>query len=907
MIQGTISENTLIDTKFYRPGLPVDMVYRPHLTRYLKKRQHSRPLTLVSAPAGYGKSTLLSCWLDHTDCPNAWLSLDEQDNDFLRFLRHFLAAIQTIFPVAVQESQNLLTGFIQPPVNLIAQTLINEICQIEEFFILVLDDYHLIQEQSIHDLLNEILLHAPPNIHLVISTRMDPPLSLVTLRGKGLVTEVRIPSLRFNKEESLSLVKKMMGVPIEEDKFAEINTKAEGWVTGLRLAALAMRHRVGREALDLKFSLNNRYVSEYLLSEILAKQTATFSAWMLMVSIPARFNAKLCEALFFQEETSSESGTAESEFNGEQFLEWLRNSNLFIIPLDDQKKWYRYHHIFREFLQQELVRRFGQDKIRELHAAAGLWYAENNLIDEAFYHLLPSGEVSLAVELVTQHRTKMLNETRWSLLENWLNLFQDFTIERSPELWMLKTWLAYHRGQFFQIPALLQQLDAILADDSNRDAANRLAGEIHTLRSLVAYHSSDAKGAISHARMALELVPSELWIVRVLARLYLAGSLLMIGDQNNSYRVIYNAFNEEKVQNIPSKATLLSVICNIHWLAADLHSMQEAANKAIKLCLEINFQQILKHSYDFLGRVCYQQNDLPKAEELFTSVTVNPYKNYGTSYVNSICGLSMTYQALGKEKDARQVTEEAVAFLLETGNTTQLPIIQALNAELALRQGNLANASQWAASLGLVPPLQPISGFLAPHLTLVRVWLAQDTPLSRAKAGELLTELQEYLERTHNTRFMIETLAMKALLAQALDDPEAAQASLTQALRLAQAGGFIRVFVDAGPEMARLFSQLKFDDDLRDYVGQIRSAFPALRQTQEAMKRGELLEPMTDRELQILELLQERLSNNEIAAQLVISSGTVKGHTIKIYQKLDVNSRRQAVDKAVELGMLMPT
>jgi len=218
----------------------------------------------------------------------------------------------------------------------------------------------------------------------------------------------------------------------------------------------------------------------------------------------------------------------------------------------------------------------------------------------------------------------------------------------------------------------------------------------------------------------------------------------------------------------------------------------------------------------------------------------------------------------------------------------------------------LAKASQWAASLGSVPPLQPMYGILAPHLTLVRVWLAQDTPQSRAKAGELLTELQEYLERTHNTRFLIETLAMQALLAQAPDDPEAAQATLTQALRLAQAGGFIRVFVDAGPEMARLLSQLKVDDDLRDYVGQIRSAFPALQQTQRALRQGELLDPLTDRELQILELLKERLSNNEIAAQLVISSGTVKGHTIKIYQKLDVNGRRQAVDKAVDLGLLMP-
>jgi len=244
--------------------------------------------------------------------------------------------------------------------------------------------------------------------------------------------------------------------------------------------------------------------------------------------------------------------------------------------------------------------------------------------------------------------------------------------------------------------------------------------------------------------------------------------------------------------------------------------------------------------------------------------------------------------------------------LLETGNTTQLPIIQAMGAELALIQGDLASANQWAASLGLVPPLRPIFGFLSPHLTLVRIWLAQNTPLSLEKAGELLTELREYLEATHNTRFLIETLATQALLAQALGDQPAARTKLTEALRLAQAGGFIRIFVDAGPGMARLLAQLNPDDGLRDYVRQIQSAFPVLRQTPEALHQFKLLDPLTEREVQILELLRERLTNKEIAAELVISPGTVKGHTIKIYQKLDVNGRRQAVEKAIELGLLMP-
>jgi LuxR family maltose regulon positive regulatory protein len=882
------------------------MVHRPRLTNFLKKHQEGRSLTLISAPAGYGKSTLVSCWLDRADCPTAWLSLDEKDNDLQSFSRYFLAAIRTIFPDALQETESLLTSLSQPPVPVLAKTLINEIDRIGAFFILVLDDYQLIEETDIHDLLNELLLHPPSNLHLVISTRMDPPLSLATMRGKGKLLEVRIPSLRFSREESLRLIKKMTGASIDDDSIAKIDVKAEGWVTGLRLAALAMRHRVGQEVFDLKLTLNNRYVSEYLLSEILTKQAATFSDCMLKTSIPARFSADLCDALCFKEANSSSTGSAGSDFNGHQFLEWLRLSNFFIIPLDGQGKWYRYHHIFREFLQQELIRRFGQEQVRELHAVLGRWYAENDFIEEAFYHLLPSGEISQAIELVALHRYKMMNRAQWGILENWLDLFQDSTINTSPELFMLKTWLVYQRGQWAELPGYLQHMADLMEQVSDQETANRLAGEINALRSLITYHQADAEGTISLAQKALEMIPSAFWIGRVFARLYLSGGLLMVGEENSGFQTLYGAFEEEKTENKRFKATLLTVACYLHWLTADLQGLAQAANQAIALSQETGHNQILRMSNYHLGCVRYQQNDLPVAEDLFASVTARPYENYGTAYTGGVCGLGITYQVQGRDAEAKQVIERAIAFYLETGNTTQLPIIQALQAEVALRQGNLSAAGQWANKLDPLPPFTPSWGFFAPHLTLVKVWLAQNTPDSREKAADLLNRIQEFYENTHNTRFLIETLALRALLEEASGDLSVALETLEQALRLAQPGIFIRVFVDMGPAMARLLAQLKVEDDLRDYVGQIRSAFPLLQETQQALKQGGLLDPLTDRELEILELLYKRLSNKEIAAQLVISPGTVKGHTIKIYQKLDVNGRRQAVQKSVEMGLLIP-
>jgi LuxR family maltose regulon positive regulatory protein len=412
---------------------------------------------------------------------------------------------------------------------------------------------------------------------------------------------------------------------------------------------------------------------------------------------------------------------------------------------------------------------------------------------------LAAGDTAAAFEVVSQHRYTMMNTTQWPRLERWLNLFSTEVVETSAELWMLKTWLVYHRGQWSELPALLGHLAAIFTGESNQETANRLAGEISSLRSLIAYHSGDAEGAISQARRALDTLPPELWIVRVLARTHLGGSLLMRGDVNGGYHAYYGAFEEEKVQNKRFKATLLMTACNFHWITADLQSMAQAAKQSIALCQETNHREIFGYGNYQLGRVRYQQNNLPAAEELFASVVARPYQNYGLSYTNSACGLGMTTQALGREVEAREVTEAAIAFLLETGNTTQLPVILALQAEVALVQGRLPAASQWAEKLDPVPPLVPMFGFLAPHLTLVKVWLASNTPASQSKASELLSQLQEYLKGIHNTRFLIETLALQATLEQAFGDRSATLVALEKSLGLAQPGGFIRLFVDLGP------------------------------------------------------------------------------------------------------------
>ncbi|MFN2195639.1 MAG: LuxR C-terminal-related transcriptional regulator [Anaerolineales bacterium] len=879
------------------------MVPRPRLIDWLKQRQ-ARPLTLVSAPAGYGKSTLISCWLEEADCPVAWVSLDERDNELSIFLNYFLAAIQSVFPEAMAETQALLLVAPVTPVATISKELINEINQIQQAFILVLDDYHLIDLQVIHDLLSELLLHPPANLHLVLGTRMDPPLPLVKLRANSLLTEVRIQSLRFQPQETLQLFQKMIGDHVDPAVVSAAEAEAEGWVTGLRLAALAMRHRIGRESVKGNLTLHNRYVTEYLLNEIMANQAAMMSDCLLRTSILERFCADLSQAVCSASFEPGENGSARPQLSGEQFLEWLRASNLFVIPLDDNQQWYRYHHLFRDFLQRELARRYGHEGISELHAAAGRWYAHNGWIEEALFHLLAAGDYPAAIGLVAQHRYALMNATQWPQLERWLDLFPFDIIQTSAELWMLKTWLAYHRGQLAELGTMLQPLLGLSNSGTGQNISTALQGEINTLRSLITYHDNNNDASLKYAQTALEQLPDKLWIVRILARVYLAGNLLVHADTGGANQALYGALAEEKEQSKHFKATLLMGACSLHWVAADLQSMAQAARLSIELSRETGRQQVLDFSSYQLARVYYQHNDLSAAEKLFAGAVTRPYLNYGESYVNSACGLALTYQTQDKPAEARAIAEAAVTFLLETGNINQLPLVQALQAELALKQGNLPAASQWAEQFGTNPPLKPIYEFFSPHLTLVKIWLAQDTSASRDKAAGLLKTLQEYLESKHNTRFLIETLAMQALLQQARGAQPAALSALKQALRLAQPGGFIRLFVDTGDQMQILLSHLLTDETLGAYCAQILAAFPETQPKPGISRSQALEEPLTSRELDILELLRDRLTNKEIAKRLVISPGTVKGHTINIYQKLAVNNRRQAVEKALALGIL---
>lgn len=921
---------TLIRTKLQPPRLPADLVRRRRLVDRLQAGL-DRKLTLICAQAGAGKTTLLAQWLADAECSqsSAWLSLDEHDNDLIVFVSYLIGAIRTVIPDACEKTLGLL-GADQPlPLRVIGTSLVNDLDELAVVLssneddvtdslkergrsqtcarsmsglVLALDDYQAITDPSIHELMSILIRHLPRSVHLTLATRSDPPLPLPQLRARGEMTEFRFVDMRFTPQETDAFLQGVIGREVSAETASLLAEKAEGWIVGLRLAALSMRILSDDKAFVQRFKgTGSALIVEYLLSEVLARQSPEVQDFALRTSVLDRFCAPLCQVL-----------TEIPAERSQQIIDRIAGANLFVVPLDQEGKWYRYHHLFQDLLRSRLARQYGIPVVSELHARAGDWYAKNGLVDESLNHLLAASQWTAAAGLVARHRTQMLNQAQWSRLERWLRRFSPDMIDQYPDLLILKTWLLYHQTRFAELPASLERLEASLARVVLApETLDYLQGEMNAVRSLLSYLAVDAQSTIIHAQTSLAKTQPDLWIVRSLARLTLALALQMEGDLQGAYAAIYDGFAQEEVSSPAFKATLLLTACNVHWMAADLQGLAQAAGQCIEQSQGAESPEIRNYGHYHLARVLYQHNDLTGAERHFSSVWKQPYLSYGDCFLYSACGLALTYQAQGRAQKARAVAQSAVDFVLEAGNTTLLPQARAFQAELTLRQGRIATAGQWAAQIDPVPPLAPVYGIFSPHLTLVKVWLAQNTPASREQACDLLLRLLTFFASIHNSRFLIETLALQALLGSKEGDEPAALTALKQAISLAEPGGFIRLFVDLGPCMACLLEQLRGQGVAPIYTARILAAFETRDAPLEAeggrasrAQNESLVDPLTPREVEVLALLARHLTNRQIAEELVISPGTVKTHTLRIYRKLDVRGRQQAVARAQELDLL---
>jgi len=904
----------LIRTKLNRFPIPEGHVHRPRLLERLEQNRQ-RPLTLVSAPAGYGKSTLVSCWLQMCASPHAWLSLDKNDNDLHLFLSYFLAAIQTMFPHAVSETMTLVNSPTLPSLSVLAGSLVNELDLIEQDFILVLDDIHRIREKSVYKLLTELLRHPPRSMHLVLIGRRDPSLALASLRAREQVTEVRLFELRFTMEETAEFLQIAMGGKINEAQTATLAEKTEGWVTGLRLACLSTLYRSDLDPKLLEPHVDAQFVMEYLFTEVFSLQPPEISQYLMGTAILDRFCGPLCEAVCAPGVDSSRR-----ELGGRDFIAWLKKEHVFLIPLDTESRWFRYHHLFQRLLGNQLKRHCSTEEINVLHSRASGWFAEEGLIEEALEHALAAGDIPTAIQLVAQHGHQLMDDQQWSRLERWLDMLPPDSVEENPEMLLLRLWSNHMRTAGFDVSALATQLEKIenlisTPPPNGSVKVEQIRSHCDALRSFQHYMGADGEVALKHARSACKNIPIHHKRARLRAHIFQVASYHMVGDLETGLSHYYNEVQENPNLSKGDQAMYLANLCFMYWIDADLISMLQTSENTLKIAMDHRISEAIAFSLYFNGIACYHQNNLQSAEEKLASMVKDFYMYMQVVHTHGSFCLSLIYQAQGHPDKARERNRKMMEYAVDTGNQVVLGTTQAFEAELALRQGRLSEASNWAERFQPKSFLPPFA-FYTPQLTLVKILLAQDTTDSRRQAADLLDQLHDFLASIHYKKSLIEVLALQGLLHDTLGDASVAQEKIAKALALAEPGGFIRVFVDLGPQMADLLKRLHEQNVAVNHIEKLLAAFSYDEQVpvQEVSKSQASLalaaspqfleDPLTNRELDVLELLTQRLSNKEIAEKLFVSSETVKGHLKNMYPKLQVSNRREAVEKAKALGIL---
>jgi LuxR family maltose regulon positive regulatory protein len=894
-------------TKLSKPQVGPELVRRPRLESRLD-RGLDRRLVLISAPAGFGKTTLVGQWLEACGRPAAWLSLHEGDGDLAIFLRYLIAAVRTLCTDACPETWSLLRAPQLPPVDHLATSLINELSEVPREFLLILDDYHRVQSQAVHQLVRTLVESAPRSLQLVLITRADPPLALPALRAGRKMLELRADDLRFTPDETQAFFRQSMGLDVDPGSLTTLEEGTEGWIVGLRLAALSLRNAGELTALTKRLVDTDRYVMDYLMAEILARQPRAVQDIMLRSSILERFCAPLLDALL---EIDRGAGVEALPSGSQGTLEWMEQANLFLVPLDRERTWYRYHHLFQRLLQHQLRSESSAELVAALHARAGDWFAAQGLIEEALRYTLAAGDGLLAARLVEQHRHALLNREDWRTLVRWLEMLPQELVNRHPALLLAQAWHQQWLWHYATMPALLQAAEEAIARDGAAVAESEkqiLSGEIDALQSALWFAHGDGQRCLECARRALEHIPTSLVYVRGFLLQYLGFGYQMTGQAAAGIRLLEEALASSEARDSLFAARVLLGLTVIYHLSGDLRRQEQVSRHLLKLTLENGLALSTSWTRMLYGLLCYQQNRLAEAAAHFAAVTEHRTPANARTSHECLLNLALTYQAQGRAEAARQMADAGLEFALEVRHPIQLVEARSFQARLALLQGDLEAALRWAR--GVKPEDLPARTLFAevPRLTLARVLIAQGSPDGVQHARQILDQVLGIARAVHCDRYIIEVLALQALACDAQGEGQAALDLLRQSLDLAQTGGFVRVFVELGPAMARLLRQVAEVESAPGYPGQILASFSPAPPVQrpDLAAWPQIVEPLTDREHEILELLAQRLSDKEIAQALCISPHTVSKHARNLYGKLQVAGRRQAVSQARALGILPP-
>ncbi len=899
----------LLNTKLYIPPVRSEMVPRPRLIEQLNAGLQ-RKLTLISAPAGFGKTTLLSEWVAGSEQPEpevrfAWLSLDESDNDPTRFQSYSIAALQTIETNIAKGVLSALRSPQPPPAEDVLTVLINEITAISGRIILVLDDYHLIKAQPIHNALIFLLDHLPLQMHLVIATRADPPLPLSRLRGRGQLTELRTADLRFTPDEAAAFLNQVMSLGLAAEDVAALEARTEGWIVGLQMAALAMR---GRDTEHIArfvsaFAGSHRYILDYLTDEVLLQQPESVQTFLLQTAILDRLTSSLCNAV-----------TGQSD--GQTMLERLEAANLFTVPLDDERRWYRYHHLFANLLRRRLSKT-QPDLLAALHLQASDWYEKNELIAGAVSHALAAEDIERAVRLVEGRALAMVFLGELTTLVGLLDALPSEVVSSRPWLCIAHAWALGFAGVLDAVESRLKSAETTLDTfgDARRAGGSVLsmakgrsiAGHIAAIRAYVAGMKGDMSCAAELAREALEQLPEEdLW-VRGLSAGLLGTALRWSGDLEAAAQALARAIAITPASESHTAAEALYSLAAVQLAQGQLHKTVASCRDVLLLAdeyLERGGRQspIAASGCWLMSQVLREWNDLDGAlRHARESIELCEQWGWPEGLARGYRRLARALQAVGDADGAHKAIQKArqAASGLSPWEDAHMAAHQ---ARLWLAQGNLPPASYWVQESGLSADDELNYQYTCEYSVLTRVLIAQGR---LDEASRLLARLLEITEAAGAMSYVIETLVLQALTLQAQGKDAEALTALERALSLAEPEGFVRIFVDEGAPVAALLRQAVVRGIAVEYVGRLLAAFDeGAAEASSGSHTQQLIEPLSKRELEVLRLLTTRLSSTEMAEELYISVNTVRYHIKNIYSKLNVHRRADAVGRAKELKLL---
>jgi len=884
-------EYTLIPTKLQPPRVRSDLVSRPSLITQLN-RGLDRKLTLITAPAGFGKTTLVVDWLGQLDRPSAWLSLDRSDNDPSLFLSYFVAAIQSCFADSCANTIQLLQSADLPHTNILVATLLNDLFVLPGQFVLVLDDYHLIQETTIQQLVNSLLERLPTSIHLVFISRADPMMPLPRLRVEQQLMEIRTETLRFSNEEAQRVLQLGKVGSIDAATASLLNQRIEGWVVGLRLAALSLSESSQQQWLQDFQQPPNEFITDYLFMEVLSQQSPAIQNFLLNTSILDRFSSDLCQALLEDGDVSNASQQIQA------IIAELLRANLFIVPLDEQNGWYRYHHLFQQMLQQKLTRQKSKVEIEVTHQRASLWLSEQGFTEEALDHALAANDMDTAVAIVEDNSHNFLNGLERRTMERWMASLPEEVVWSRPKLLVTKAWLLYRHWRFNALDILLDRLQEILDYEGgllNQGEKRFILGHLHSLRSVTSFHLYlDYAQTIANCEKAVQLLPPSEGGSLSTAMFHLAFALIGLGETDSATNYLQEIIHDPNPSG-PAEMQARLGLGNSYFMAGDLVSMEQLVQRLLYSAKETSAP-----GHWLAGMLMFEQNQLEKAQAHFEiAVHHRHLTNYLAGFYSWL-GLIRIKQIQGLLPEAQENINDLHADCARLNHSSFLRVLEILQGYQRLLEGDSVSARQWA--LAYKPELKPDSLFLidAPDLIWSRILLITGDDDDRRTVLRYLKRCLAPLLNTQFIRRKIQLLTHMAAAHIALDQESLALEHLQKALLLAQPGSIVRSFADAGPSLIPSLQLCQTEGVAAELIPQIMASFSqsAPRPT---MAVATLL---TQRELEILRLMQDGLSNKDIALTLVISLHTAKRHASNIYSKLGVNGRQEAIFHAQELGLL---